>query len=297
MMRTFCFLLILVSFGQFAVSQDRQPKTKDRTYPPQFQDCQTEIYKTVRETELKLYIFSPDKPSHAPAIVFFFGGGWSSGTPQQFEPQCRKLSSLGMVAITADYRVASRHNVKPTECLADARSAVRWIRQNSEKLGIDPNRIAAAGGSAGGHLAASCAFIDAFDAPTDDKNVSAEPNALVLFNPALVLAPLDDYSAEGFGTRVPKERLGTEPKSISPAHHATKDAPPTIIFHGTNDTTVPSQSAEVFTKKMKSLGNRCDLKLYPSQKHGFFNGEPFQTQTLEETIVFLTSLGWLKQQR
>lgn len=152
-------------------------------------------------------------------------------------PERRQLASRGMVAMTADYRVKSRHGVKPVQCLADARSAIRWVRTNAARLGVDPGRIAAAGGSAGGHLAGSTAFIDAFDEPGEDRSVSAAPNALVLFNPALTLAPLPGWKAEGFGTSVGAERLGCAPPAISPAHHVRPGAPPAIIFHGRADTT------------------------------------------------------------
>ena len=212
------------------------------SYPPNLPDARVETYKTVDGVQLKLWMFSPEnhQPTNClPAIVFFFGGGWSSGSPQQFEEQCRYLASRGMVAITADYRVKTRQNVKPIQCVADARSAIRWVRANAAKLGVDPNRIAAGGGSAGGHLAAATAFITEFDEPTEDNNISAAPNALVLFNPALLLAPLGGYTFDGGGSRVSEERFGTKPEKISPAHHVKQGAPPTIIFHGKSDTTVP----------------------------------------------------------
>lgn len=263
-------------------------------YPPQMDGARVETYKTVGGTKLNLYIFAPAAASNAPSIVFFFGGAWSTGSPQQFEDQCRHLAALGMVAITADYRVKTRQNAEPIQCVADARSAIRWVRANAAKLGVDPNRIAAGGGSAGGHLAACTAFITAFDEPTEDKNVSATPNALVLFNPALVLAPLDGYKHEGSG-KIAEWRMGTRPENISPAHHITKNAPPTIIFHGRADTTVPFVTAEAFTAKMKEAENRCELVGFDGQTHGFFNREPFSTQTQKATDKFLASLGWIKE--
>lgn len=287
-------ILALVFLGSFNLqAQDTRNGKAARSYPPKLDGATEETYKTVGDVALKLWIFRPEKKEPAPAIVFFFGGGWQSGTPQQFEEQCRHLAKRGMVAIAADYRVASRHQVKPIDCVADARSAVRWMRANSERLGIDPNRIAAAGGSAGGHIAACTAFIDKFDTQGEDNKVSAIPNALVLFNPALVLAPIDGFDADGFGTRVPEARLGTKPFEISPAHHIAANAPPTIIFHGKEDTTVPYASAEAFAKKMKALGNRCELNGYEGQKHGFFNNGKFKEVTLQETDKFLVSLGWL----
>lgn len=264
-------------------------------YPPHMEGARVETYKTVGDVKLNLWIFGPAAPSNAPAIVFFFGGGWTGGSPAQFEVQSRHLAKRGMVAICADYRVASRHQVKPVQCLADARSALRWVRAHAAQLGVDPHRIAAGGGSAGGHLAGATAFISQFDEPGEDPKISATPNALVLFNPALVLAPLEGLDLDkSFGARVPEERLGTKGENLSPFHHITSNAPPAIIFHGRADTTVPFATAEAFARKMKALGNRCELVGADGQPHGFFNRDPWQAKTLDEADRFLVSLGWLK---
>lgn len=267
--------------------------TTDKRHPPRMDGATEETYKTIAGTDLKVWIFAPTAATNAPAIVFFFGGGWSGGTPRQFEAQCRHFAARGMVAIAADYRVKSRQGAKPVHCIADARSAVRWVRANAAKLGVDPTRIAAAGGSAGGHLAAASAFISAFDEPTEDRAISAVPNALVLFNPGLVMAPLDGFSPAGFGTGLKEDQVGGKPEQISPAHHVGKNAPPTIILTGRADTTTPYASAEVFTKVMLAAGARCDLVGYDGQKHGFFNQEPYKAQTLAAADAFLVSLGWL----
>jgi len=286
---------LLLALAAPAVSAAEKSSFK---YPPSFNGARTEVYKTVGDVKLTLSIFEPASgpKSGRPAIVFFFGGGWSSGSPAQFEQQCRHLAERGMVAITADYRVASRHQVKPVACVADAKSAMRWVRANATRLGIDPRRIAAGGGSAGGHLAAATATLPGLDEPGEDTRVSAVPDAAVLFNPALVLAPMEGLALEGFGTRVPEERLGTKPENLSPAHHVNRGAPPTIIFHGTADTTVPFATAEAFARVMKAAGNRCELVAYDGQPHGFFNfgrqGGKYP-ETLAATDAFLVSLGWL----
>ncbi len=270
-------------------------------YPPELPGARVETYKTIGDVSLKLWSFEPENratTNRCAAVVFFFGGGWTSGSPAQFEQQCRHLAQRGLVAITVDYRVASRQHAKPVQCLADAKSAIRWVRAHADKLGIDSNRIAAAGGSAGGHLAACTGTIKEFDETNEDANVSSVPNAMILFNPALVLAPFGDLKLEGFGTRVPAERLGTKPEKISPAHHVVAGTPPTIIFHGRDDTTIPFVTAEAFAAAMKKAGNRCELVGFDGQKHGFFNykpgGNPFYDQTVAKMDDFLVSLGWLK---
>ena len=265
-------------------------------YPPTFEGARVEIYKEIGDAKLKVWIFEPaEKAADAkrrPAIVFFFGGGWASGSPSQFERQCRHFASRGMVAITADYRVSSRQGVEPAECVADAKSCVRWVRRNAERLGIDPARIAAGGGSAGGHLAAAVATLPGLDAPGEDTSVSAVPNALVLFNPALVMAPIEGVDLKGFASNSSAERYGCEPEAISPIHHVKPGQPPTLILHGKADTTVPITTAEAFAAAMKKAGNRCELVGYDGQPHGFFNGAKYD-ETLADADRFLVSLGYL----
>jgi acetyl esterase/lipase len=268
-------------------------------YPPSFEGARAEVYKEVGDVKLSLYIFEPTSgpKTNRPAMVFFFGGGWTSGNPKQFEQHCRHLAERGMVAITADYRVASRHGVKPVTCVTDAKSAIRWVRQQAQRLGIDPNRVAAGGGSAGGHLAAATATLSGFDESGEDRSISAIPNALVLYNPALIMAPMAGVSLEGFESRVSADRMGTDPVKLSPAHHVKKGAPPTIIFHGKADTTVPYATAEAFTREMQKAGSRCELVGFDGQPHGFFNygrGDNRNYRaTLAATDAFLVSLGYL----
>ena len=152
---------LLVSFG-FASVVMAQDKKGAKAYPPKLPGAEVETYKMVGDTKLNLYIYYP--PGHKAtdkraAIVFFFGGGWTNGSPGQFEQHCKHLASRGMVAMTADYRVASRQQVKAVSCVADAKSAIRYVRKEAARLGVDPNRIVAGGGSAGGHIAA-CTGVD-----------------------------------------------------------------------------------------------------------------------------------------
>ncbi|MCA9163547.1 MAG: alpha/beta hydrolase [Planctomycetales bacterium] len=292
--------LLLVS-AQAAQAQNRQSRA-DRAYPPQLDGATVETYKTVGDVKLNVYIFNPEnhKPTdRRPAIVFFFGGGWTSGTPKQFEQQCKHLASRGMVAMTADYRVASRHQTKAIDCVRDGKSAVRWLRANAERLGVDPNKIVAGGGSAGGHVAACTGLVADLNEAEEAKGISSRPNAMVLFNPALILAPYDGmkpFDNERLASL--RQRVGDDPRVISPIHHIAADAPPTLILHGKGDTTVPYKTAELFCEAMHSAGNRCDLVGYEDQPHGFFNYGRGDNSNYEKTVAamdqFLESLGYLK---
>jgi len=260
-----------------------------------------EIYKTVGDVELKAWIYAGKSPGEGelkPAIVFFFGGGWRGGTPAQFQKHAEYLKSRGMVAIVADYRVSSRHGVKAKACVSDAKSAIRWIREESPRLGIDPDRIAAGGGSAGGHLAAAAATLPGFDEPTENTSVSSQPNALVLFNPGVVLAPIPvHWEPEQEFVDKFRERLGTELESMSPYHHVRAGIGPTIIFHGTADKTVPYFSVELFREAMLAKGNRCELVGYKGAGHGFFNAGRRSNAPYYDTVhrmdAFLVSIGYL----
>jgi acetyl esterase len=266
-----------------------------RNYPPTLEGAQQHVYKTVGETQLSLWVYSPEQPAQTPpAIVFFFGGGWTSGTPEQFEQQCRYLASRGMVAITADYRVASRHKAKVIDCVRDAKSAIRWVRAHATELKIDPERIAAAGGSAGGHLAACTGTLPEFDEPGEDLTVSSRPSALVLFNPAVSFRAQDAEAQKRLAQI--QARMGTEPKNLSPIEHISLQTPPTLILIGTKDFLI--EGNRDFAQEMKAAGRRCELDLYEGREHGFFNYGRKETKDFLATTAsmdrFLTSLGYLQ---
>lgn len=259
------------------------------SYPPTFQDARVETYRKIGSNELKLWIFGESDPkAKKPAIVFFFGGGWNSGSPAQFENQSRHFAKRGMIAITADYRVKSRHGVPVVECVKDAKAAIAWVRENAQRLGIDPDKIAASGGSAGGHLAASTGTISGFG--SDER-----PNAMILFNPACTLAPIAGWQPPGARAGLSTERFGVEAQVISPAHHIGPHTPPTLILHGKQDTTVPYASVVAFESVMKQAGRPCKLVGYDGASHGFFNRGEYSAKTLAEADSFLVDLGWIKK--
>jgi len=230
--------------------------------PPPAKDV---VYKEASGDKLQLHVYSPPdvKPGDdRTAIVFFFGGGWTSGNPKQFEPFAQHFASLGCVAICADYRISSKHKTTPVESVRDAKSAVRYVREHAKELGIASDRIVASGGSAGGHLAACTAMVAGHWDEKDAKDADGMPNALVLFNPALDLLALG--------------KRGDKFKPISPAHQVRAGLPPTLILHGTADATVPFKQVEAFAKAMKEAKNVCQVEAFEGRGHGFFNNPSFR---------------------
>jgi acetyl esterase/lipase len=209
------------------------------------------VYKTIDTVSLSMEIYYPEnlKPSEKyPAMIYFFGGGWKNGTTKQFEPQAKYFSSRGIICVLADYRVKKRQGTSPFESLKDAKSAIRYLRINAEKMQIDPDKIIASGGSAGGHLAAATATIQKFNEESDDLSISSVPNALVLFNPVF------DNGPGGYGF----ERIGEKYLWFSPLHNIRKGAPPTIVFLGTKDNLIPVETARYYKTVMEKTGSRCD---------------------------------------
>lgn len=255
-------------------------------------------YKQVGESELRLHMFEPTGESGQPrgAIVFFFGGGWKNGQPSQFYPHCRALSQLGMVAASAEYRVFSRDKAHVADCVADAQDAVRYLRSHAAELNIDPKRLAAGGGSAGGHLAAAVATLADRRRPKTNKPDEFRPNALVLFNPALAMAAFPAAEQPTYFDKVElRERLGDEAENLSPLHHVTEGLPPTLILHGEADTTVPLWTVAAFRDRAVEARARCELVTYADQAHGFFNhGREKYQATYDEMVRFLSELGYIR---
>jgi acetyl esterase len=248
------------------------------------------LYKTIDTTQLYLTVYPStikDPNIKSPAIVFFFGGGWNSGTVKQFEPQALYFSQRGMVCILVDYRVREKQKTTPFESLKDAKTAIRYIRAQANELRIDPTKIVAAGGSAGGHLAAATAIINDYNESTDNTAISCIPDALVLFNPVF------DNGPGGYGY----ERIGEAYKNFSPLHNIKSGAPPTIVFLGDKDHLVPVETAKYYKTIMEKVKSRCDLFVYEDQGHGFFNYKnlEYYKKTVSETDTFLQSIGLLKK--
>jgi acetyl esterase len=281
------FVAALMCVPILALAQQKSPVAPQ---PLSIVGASTHVYKSIDGAELRLHAFSPANHASSmrrPAILFFFGGGWTRGNVEQFVPVSRHLVERGMVAIVVDYRVWDRHGTSPFEAMADAKSAIRWVRSRARELGVDPDRIAASGGSSGGHIALSAAVFGNFDEPQEDRGISSKPNALILFNPAV-----DTSMSKVFSTRTP----GRE-KEGSPLHHIGRNLPPTIIFHGKADTTIPYAHVERYCLEVRKLANQCELIGYEGAPHGFFNpqveGGKWYTETLMDADRFLTALGYL----
>ncbi len=249
------------------------------------------VYKTVEGRSLQLYVTKPPGWTSAdqrPAIVFFHGGGWTGGAPGQFTEHSKYLASRGMVAVQVEYRLLDRKRKDPPiVCCRDAKSAMRWVRGHARELGVDPVRIASAGGSAGGHLASFVAMVDGGDDPLDDLTISPKPNAQVLFNAVF------DNGPDGWG----QARVGDRYREFSPLHNISRDDPPALVFLGSADKLIPVKTAHQFQAKMQQAGVACEVMIFPGKPHGFFNHGRNENRDYLKTVIamdrFLAGLGWV----
>lgn len=244
------------------------------------------IYKTDGATQLKLHLFMPegaDQPiDKRAAIVFFHGGRFIQGHPAQFFPHCRYLASRGLVAASAAYRLVGKTATSIRHCLADSKSAIRWLRSHAGDFAIDPAKVVAAGGSAGANLAANAAMMNGGDEAGEALPVSSKPDALILFSPAVIrpISPQDLIDEQLYAS------LSVRPQVC-----------PMLLLHGTEDEIFSTEGMKQFCEEMTAVGNLCELILHQGAKHGFFNygrdeNYPFY-DTLLATDKFLGKLGML----
>ncbi|UCF05393.1 MAG: alpha/beta hydrolase [bacterium] len=249
--------------------------------------CEVRIFKTVDDVTLDAFIYRPEgsKPGERrTALAFFHGGGWGLGKPEWGDWQCGHFASLGLVSISFEYRLMAQHDVTPVECIADAKSAVRWMRTHAHDLGIDPERIVVSGFSAGGHIGLCTAMIDKFDEPGEDQSISSAGNAFLLWvTPAKILG--DDWFRKILRGKATVE-------DCDPSKHIRPGFPPSVFFQGTADDTVPPWSVRQFVEGMVAAGNRCDLHMYEGQTHLRW-GENAD-DVLGKMEAFLVSIGLLE---
>lgn len=244
------------------------------------------IYKTSAGVERQMEIFFPPQhdPTKAkvPGLILFHGGGWTGGSLNQFRVACAYFASRGLVCATAEYQMLPKAAIKDLPpgqshkrvCVTDAKSAIRWFKQNADQLGLDPARIITGGGSAGGHISALATLNPGLNDPTDAKDIDTRVVAYLWFNPAF--SPDDAADPE-----------------IDILTHLKADLPPAIVFFGDQDTWKKGWDAA--HQRWSQLGTQSiRLQLAIGQAHSFFNKDPWQTLTLLAADQFLVEQGLLQ---
>ncbi|NBD38211.1 MAG: alpha/beta hydrolase fold domain-containing protein [Verrucomicrobia bacterium] len=239
-----------------------------------------------REGEpLQLHIFEPDRPSGT-ALLWFHGGGWQAGEPEQLYPQCRYLAGLGFTAISAEYRLATEGRTLQ-DSVQDARAALAWLAANAAAIAIDPARIVVGGESAGGHLAAMAAL-----SGTGTEKAPAAA-AQILVNPVLDLTSLD-WAMRKPGVNGDRKTA----KILSPLHRIDAQSAPVLLLHGGRDEIVQAEQAKAYAEALQAAGVPAKLRVWPDRGHAFFLDLPGKRPDREamgksylEIEAFLRSTG------
>lgn len=232
-----------------------------------------ETYKNVDGFKLEMHLFLPDTSvfkGNRPTIVYFHGGSWSEGKPDWFFETAKEYAKQGWVATAVEYRIKGRQGTYPFEAVKDAKSAIRWLRENSEKYKIDPNKIVATGNSAGGHLSIAISLVDNWNEKTDDISISPVPN-VVIVNSAVY--DLTTYSNRWITEYDENKDLV---KEISPNNLIKKTSTKFLLIHGEQDRNCPYSTADYFYNKMKSLGNNVELHSIKDGEHFIWYGQHSQ---------------------
>jgi acetyl esterase/lipase len=256
--------------------------------PASLPGAETFVYRDTQPEPMRLHVFKPKgwKPGdRRPAFMFFFGGGWTRGTPEKSASWAKFATEWGMVGIAPDYRTKERFDTSPLECVADGRAALRWAQDHAEELGVDPKRIVVGGGSAGGHVALWTAIEHTPPGSATDEAPRQKPCALVLVSAVSDTSELSGYTPKRFGTNA---------APLSPIHQLDRTMPPTLAFHGDADKTVPFRQAAALREKLVVAGNVCELVTVPGGDHSFTSQLPEWKEKARTMIRdFLTRQGLL----
>ena len=247
-----------------------------------------EPYKRVDDFELEMHIFLPDTlifKCNRPTIVYFHGGSWSEGKPDWFFDTGKEYAKQGWVATAVEYRIKGRQGTYPFEAVKDAKSAIRWLRENAKKYKIDPNKIVATGNSAGGHLALATNLVDNWNEKTDDIAISPVPD-VVIVNSAV-------YDLTVNNTRWITEYDENKGlvKEISPNSLIKKTSTKFLLIHGEKDRRCLYSTADYFYKKMQSLGNSVELHKINDANHFIWFGRNYP-EIAKITGAYIEKLNW-----
>ncbi len=227
-----------------------------------------ETYKSVDTYNLEAHIFLPERTSKpTPVILYFHGGSWSEGKPDWFFESGQSYAKNGWAAIAIEYRILGRHNTLPFEAVKDAKTSIRWIRENASRLNINPNQIVVTGNSAGGHLALATTLVSNWNEHSDNLDISAVPN-VVMVNAAVydLTVPNSKWIVRDFD----------DPnlvKQISPNDLIKRTDTKYLLIHGEADGNCSFESAQYFYDNMKAIGNDITLHSIPDAGHFIWFGK------------------------
>jgi acetyl esterase/lipase len=262
---------------------------------PDTVDLQQDIvYARYGERALHLDLYLPKQGSALPAVVWVHGGGWSGGDKNRFRRQAALMAAHGFAAACIEYRLSGEATFPAA--IYDVKASVRWLRANAKQYRINPDKIGAAGGSAGAHLVALLGVtpnVAEFEGPGGNPGVSSRVQAVVAIYPPTDLIPAGkkNPTAQNGITRFLGATYAENPSlwaKASPVTYVSKDAPPFFFLHGDDDKLVDYHQSLEMADKLKAAGASAEVFIAKGAGHGFANGPEWFQQTLDRIEAFFT---------
>ena len=247
------------------------------------------VFGTGGGRDLKADVFvPPGEVKDAPAVLLVHGGGWRSGDRSQLRGYGILLGRRGYVCVASEYRLVPEAPW-PAQ-IHDVKAALRWMRANATALGIDPDKIAIEGNSAGAHLALLAAGTPnrpEFEGDGGNAGVPTDVAAAIG-----VYAPTLFWHQESERGGVPIVALDEQGDAAmaagaSPLRHISGQFPPTLLIHGTKDTVVPPLASVRMYEELVAAKVPVELHMYADQPHAFDAAPEFGRQCAAEMLLFL----------
>ena len=286
-----------VSVQRFIEIPADAPRSKAQVALPEGVTAHEDVvFGTGGGRELKLDLYEPAGEGPHPTVMLVHGGGWIGGTKEAFRPTAMALATRGFVAATVEYRLATEAAFPGA--VEDCKAALRWLRANAANYGIDPARIGAVGGSAGGHLVAMVATTAdpaQFEGSGGNPDKSSALQAAVLMGAGVDQAtraqetpkPIQSQLIFFGGTYAEKKDVY---EAASPITHVSEKTPPMLFMEGEFDQ--PGMRYIEMRKKLDALGVPNRLVVVQGGKHGCWGSNPWLMPMVEETAAFMkTHLG------
>jgi acetyl esterase/lipase len=241
----------------------------------------TSVYTSVDGEVLKMDVWQPADQAEASnaALIYVYGGGFESGSRETWAPYFQHLTSQGITVFAMDYRLSTPEDPSWNEAASDVTCAVGWVHQNADRYGVDSERLAISGGSAGGNLALLSAYASSANADTIEPSCEVEDTsvrAVVDFYGPSDLANLHEGTPSTPVRASLDQYLGGTPeqqperyRDLSPLTYVDENAPPTLIIQGLRDTGVQPEESTNLADALDEAGVENELLLLPNTEHGF----------------------------
>ncbi len=242
------------------------------------------------DRDLHCDIFTPPDPQpRAPGVLLVHGGGWRQGDKMQLRAYGIQLALEGFVCVSSAYRLTPEA-AWPAQ-IHDVKTALRYMRAEADALGIDPDKLASVGASAGGHLVLLAAGTVAHPELEGDGGHAGHDTgvqATVGIFPPTVMSPRGALLSGAVPARALMEQDDEAAAALaSPISHVDASYPPTFLIHGSADRIVPPRASTRMYESLVEAGVAAELHMYPDQPHAFVHQKHFHRLNCREISIFL----------